>query len=387
MINKSGNQSNILLKGGTVVDPSQNINRSCDVAIRNGSISKIGDNLPVENHIVIDVSSLYVFPGLIDLHAHICWEFTDIGLVPDDFCPSTGVTTIVDAGSSSWPSVDAFRSSVVNKSRTRVLGFSNISRVGIPTADTPELASLRFVDVDRSTTTVTDNHDIITGIKVRQGQHLIGNNGIAPTKLAINAAQQVGGPVMVHIGNTPCSIGEIMDLLRPGDIITHIYHGHSHGILDDHHSIWEDVIEGRTRGIIMDVGHGAGSFKFDVAKSAFEHGFFPDTISTDLYTMNVNGPVYDLPTTMSKMLNLGMPIEDIICSTSSIPAKVIGRPELGSLSPGSTADVSIFELEEKNFEFTDSHGDTRLWPFRLTCQMTLLGGDIIFNKNTVDNML
>ncbi|MCY4544529.1 MAG: amidohydrolase/deacetylase family metallohydrolase [Gemmatimonadetes bacterium] len=370
----------LLLRGGTVVDPSQDLNRVCDVSIRGGSISAVGDGLPVEGRRVVDVSGRYVFPGLVDLHAHICWGFTDIGLVPDDVCPSTGVTAIVDAGSSSWPSQEAFRRNVAEPSRTRVFGFSNISSVGIPTAGTPELASLRFVDVDRSVTAVAGNRDLMTGIKVRQGRHLVGDNGVEPTRLAVEAAEQLGVPVMVHVGNTPCPLGGIMDLLRPGDIITHAYHGHPHGILDDHGAVWEDVIEGRSRGILMDVGHGAGSFSFDVAKAAFERGFFPDAISTDLYTVNVNGPVFDLPTTMSKMLNLGMPLTDIVESTTSIPAAAIGRTGLGTLRPGASADVAVFVMEEGDFEFTDSHGERRTWPRRLTCEMTLLDGEIVFDR-------
>ncbi len=377
---ESENGRDLLLRGGTVVDPSQDLNRVCDVSIRDGSISAVGHDLPVEGRRVVDVTGRYVFPGLVDLHAHICWGFTDIGLVPDDVCPSTGVTAIVDAGSSSWPSLGAFRRNVAVPSRTRVFGFSNISSLGIPTAGTPELASLRFVDVDRSVASVAENRDLMTGIKVRQGQHLVGDNGIEPTRLAVKAAEQIGVPVMVHVGNTPCPLSGIMDLLRPGDIITHAYHGHPHGILDDHRSIWEDVIEGRSRGILMDVGHGAGSFRFDVARSAFEQGFFPDTISTDLYTVNVNGPVFDLPTTMSKMLNLGMPLEDIVRSTTSLPAAAFGRADLGTLHPGSAGDVAVFELEEGAFDFSDSHGEIRTWPRRLTCEMTLLNGEVVFTR-------
>ncbi len=380
----SEDRPGLLLRGGTVVDPSQDLNRVCDVSMLDGSVSAVGDGLPAEGCRVVDVSGRYVFPGLVDLHAHICWGFTDIGLVPDDVCPSTGVTAIVDAGSSSWPSQDAFRRHVAEPSRTRVFGFSNISSVGIPTAGTPELASLRFVDVDRSVAAVAGDRDLMTGIKVRQGRHLVGDNGIEPTRLAVEAAGQLGVPVMVHVGNTPCPLGGIMDLLRPGDIITHAYHGHPHGILDDHRAIWQDVLEGRSRGILMDVGHGAGSFSFDVARSAFEQGFFPDAISTDLYTVNVNGPVFDLPTTMSKMLNLGMPLEDIVRSTTVIPAAAIGRTELGTLRPGAAADVAVFELEEGDFEFSDSHGDTREWPRRLTCEMTLLDGEIVFDRQRAD---
>ena len=389
MSSRSGTEDlpGLLLRGGTVVDPSQDLNRVCDISVRGGTISAVGDGLSAEGCRVVDVSGRYVFPGLVDLHAHICWGFTDIGLVPDDVCPSTGVTAIVDAGSSSWPSQDAFRRHVAEPSRTRVFGFSNISSVGIPTAGTPELASLRFVDVDRSVAAVAGDRELMTGIKVRQGRHLVGDNGIEPTRLAVEAAGQLDVPVMVHVGNTPCPLGGIMDLLRPGDIITHAYHGHPHGILDDHRAIWEDVIEGRARGILMDVGHGAGSFSFDVAKAAFEQGFFPDAISTDLYTVNVNGPVYDLPTTMSKMLNLGMPLVDIVRSTTVVPAEAIGRTELGTLRPGAAADVAVFELEEGDFEFSDSHGNSRSWPRRLTCVMTLLDGGIVFDRQPIDRRL
>lgn len=370
----------LLLKGGTVIDPAQSFYEAADIAVRDGLIAAVGRNLPSGGARVLDVSERYVTPGLIDLHTHVCWGFTDIGLVPDDICPSSGVTTIVDAGSSSWPSMGAFRRHVAEISKTRVLGFSNISCIGIPTAGTPEVESLKFVSVDRTVRSVSENRDLMVGVKVRQGSHLVGNNGVEPTRLAVEAAAQLNAPVMVHVGNTPCPLSGIMDLLRPGDIITHAYHGHAHGILDDHKAVWTEVIEGRKRGIVMDVGHGAGSFKFDVAQAAFEHGFFPDVISTDLYTSNVNGPVFDLPTTMSKMLNLGMPLNEIIASTTAIPARVMGRPDLGTLRVGAAADIAVFDLEEGSFEFRDSHRDVRVWPRRLVCALSVRDGAVWFEK-------
>ena len=214
----------------------------------------------------------------------------------------------------------------------------------------------------------------MVGVKVRLGLRFIGNNGLDPLRLAVEAAAQLNLPVMVHVGNTPCSLAGIMDLLRPGDIITHTYHGHGHGILDDHRAVWTEVVEGQKRGMVMDVGHGAGSFRFDVAQAAFERGFFPDVISTDLYTSNVHGPVFDLPTTMSKMLNLGMPIDTVVAGTTSIPARVIGRPDLGTLRVGASADIAVFELQEGKFEFQDSHRDVRVFPRRLMCTRILRDG-------------
>ena len=371
----------LLLQGATVIDPAQNLHQIADVAVRDGCIAAVGADLPTADAHVMDVTGQYVFPGLIDLRTHICWGFTDIGLIADDVCPQTGVTTIVDAGSSSWPSMGAFRKHIAAPSKTRVLGFSNISSLGIPTAGTPEVDNLIFINVDRSVSSVAENRDLMIGIKVRQGQHLIGKNGVEPTRLAVEAARQLDVPVMVHVGNTPCPLGDMMDLLRPGDIITHAYHGYSHGILDDHRAVWTDVIEGHNRGIVMDVGHGAGSFKFDVAQAAFEQGFFPDVISTDLYTSNINGPVFDLPTTMSKMLNLGMPLDDIIASTSAIPARVAGRDDLGTLRVNAGADIAVFELQEGTFEFRDSHRDVRSWPQRLICTMTLRDGEIVYRND------
>lgn len=366
--------NHLLLKGGTVIDPAQSLHAVADVAVRDGYIAAVGTDLPVEGATTIDVTGQYVFPGLIDLHTHICWGFTDIGLVPDDVCPQAGVTTIVDAGSSSWPSMGSFRRHVAEPSQTGVLGFSNISLIGIPTAGTPECESLKFINVDRTVASIADNRDLMVGVKVRLGLRFIGNNGLDPLRLAVEAAAQLNLPVMVHVGNTPCSLGGIMDLLRPGDIITHTYHGHGHGILDDHRAVWTEVVEGQKRGIVMDVGHGAGSFRFDVAQAAFERGFFPDVISTDLYTSNVHGPVFDLPTTMSKMLNLGMPIDNVVASTTSIPARVIGRPDLGTLRVGASADIAVFELQEGKFEFQDSHRDVRVFPRRLMCTRILRDG-------------
>jgi dihydroorotase len=370
----------LLLKGGRVIDPSHNINGLLDVAVRDGLIAAVGKDMEASADRLIDVTGCIVTPGLIDLHTHICWGFTDIGLVADEVCPSTGVTTIVDAGSSSWPSMGAFRCHIAEGSVTRALGFSNISSIGIPTAGTPEVESLKFVNVDRTVSCIAQNRDLMVGVKVRQGRHLIGDNGVEPTRLAVEAADQTGTPVMVHVGNTPGPLAEIIDILRPGDIITHAYHGHAHGILDDHRAIWTEVIEGRKRGIIMDVGHGAGSFKFDVAQAAFERGFFPDVISTDLYTSNINGPVYDLPTTISKMINLGMPLEEAIASVTSIPARVMGRSDLGHLAPGVVADIAVFELEEGEFEFRDCHRDVRIFPRRLVCDTTIRAGKVWYER-------
>ena len=371
----------LVLKGGLVIDPAQVFQSTADVLVYDGRIAAVGPDLSDGQATVLDVTGYIVTPGLIDLHTHICWGFTEIGLVPDQVCRQTGVTTIVDAGSSSWPSMSSFRNQVAKPSTARVLGFSNISCIGIPTAGTPEMESLKFVNVDRTVDAVAGNRDLMVGVKVRQGAHLVGNNGIEPTRLAVKAAEQLDVPVMVHVGQTPGPLSEILDLLRPGDIITHAYHGHAHGILDDHRAVWADVIEGRQRGIVMDVGHGAGSFKFDVAQAAFEHGFFPDAISTDLYTSNVDGPVFDLPTTMSKMLNLGMPLTDIIAATTSIPARVIGRDDLGTLSPGAVADIAVFERQEGTFEFRDSHRDVRIWPERLVCTHTIRKGKLWYGKD------
>jgi dihydroorotase len=369
----------LILKGGNVMDPAVGLNAVADVLIRENRIASIGPGISELGAEVIDVTGHLVTPGLIDMHTHICWGFTDIGLVPDEICPQSGITTIVDAGSSSWPSMGSFRSQIAGPSNVRVLGFSNISSLGIPTAGTPELESLKFVNIDRTVVSVAENGDLMVGIKVRQGNHLVGSNGLDPTRLAVEAAEQLAVPVMVHVGNTPGPLSDVLDLLRPGDIITHAYHGYAHGILDDHSAVWTDVIEGHKRGVIMDVGHGAGSFKFDVAQAAFEHGFFPDVISTDIYTSNVDGPVFDLPTTMSKMLNLGMPISDVIASTTSIPARVIGRDDLGTLRPGSVADVAVFERQSGSFEFCDSHGDVRRYPQRLVCRHTVRDGHLWYS--------
>ncbi|MBM3265077.1 MAG: amidohydrolase/deacetylase family metallohydrolase [candidate division Zixibacteria bacterium] len=372
--------TDLLLKGGIVVDPAQAIHRAADVLIHAGRITAIGTDLPAHDATVVDVKNHHVFPGLIDLHTHICWSFSELGLVPDDICLPSGVTTVVDAGTSSWPTMIAFRKHIAEPAVTRVIGFSNISSLGIPAGSTAEVSNLHDINVDKTAASVAANRDLMVGVKVRQGIYFVGNNGVEPTRLAVKAAEQIGVPVMVHVGKTPCPLSVIMDLLRPGDIITHTYHGHDNGILDDHRAVWPEVIEGRKRGILMDVGHGGGSFKFDVAQAAFERGFFPDAISTDVYTANVNGPVFDLPTTMSKMLNLGMPLYDVIASTTCIPAKAAGRTDIGTLSPGIPADVAVFDIEEGEFSFRDCHGDVRIMPRRFSCVMTIRNGKVVYKR-------
>ena len=346
----------VLLKGGTVIAPSDGLNNQVDVAITNGLISKVSKDLdPQKAERTISVSGKYVVPGLIDIHAHVYVGVTTWGVAADPACQTTGVTTIVDAGSSGWATFPGFRNYIVQPNQTRILCYLHISGIGLVYGPVGEMLDLRYADPGRVAETIIKNRDLIVGVKVRQGGFQVGDNGVEPLKLAIEAAQRADVPVMCHIG-AGVSLPEILKLMRPKDVVTHCFQGIGDSILDDKGRVIPDAWAARQDGIIFDVGHGGGSFSYDVAKQAMEQGFISDVISTDLHTGNINGPVYNLPTTLSKFLHLGLSLEEVIEKATSQPAKAIQRDdEIGHLKIGYPADITVLDLLDGEFEFFDTH--------------------------------
>lgn len=368
----------LLLKGGTVVDPAQEIVARRDVAIENGRIAAVESDLP--RHLaarVVDVDGYYVTPGLVDLHVHAYWGSTFWGVDVDPVAARTGVITSVDAGSAGAHNWRGFRRFHVERVDSRLVAYLNISSIGL-THQTYEHANLYYDDVDLAIETAAQNRDVIVGIKVRLDQNTTGLNGIVPMERARAAADALGLPIMVHIGAAPPALSQIVPLMRPGDVLTHCFTGQSNKIVDSDEKIRDDVKRAWDQGIILDVGHGGGSFSYPVAEAMIRQGLLPDCISSDIHVMSIRGPMFDLPTTLSKFLNLGMSISEVIQRATINPARAINREHvLGSLEVGRPADVAVFEIQEGDFDFQDTHSVSRHGSKKLSCRLAISQGTIM----------
>jgi dihydroorotase len=342
----------IVLRNAHVIDPSQGINGTCDLAILGGRVAAAAPALEAaEGAVEEDLTGFYLSPGLVDLHGH-WYEGSAFGIDPH-ICLRHGVTTAVDAGTTGFINFEEFRRYRILGARVRVLAFLNIAAAGIPTPMAGELMDLRVARPHETAEAVLAHPDLLVGVKVRIGL-MSGDHGVAVLASAMEAAESCKLRVMVHISKT-APTREVLTRLRPGDILTHCFQGRGDGLLAEGNVIPE-AAAARERGVIFDVGHGCGSFSWDTAKRAFEHFFYPDTISTDLHRYSIERWCIDMPTTMSKFLHLGMPLEDIILKTTWRPACAIGRAqEIGTLRPGAHADVFVFSVEEGEFPLEDTH--------------------------------
>jgi len=366
-----------IVAGGEVVDPGAGISGRHDVAIRDGRVVAVEPEIPAGRAArVIHAAGQIVTPGLVDLHTHIYWGATYWGIEADPVAARTGVTTWLDVGSSgayNWP---GFRRYVAETSRARVFALLNLSSIGL-VAPTFELSNLDYCDVDLATQIVELNRDLILGIKARIDAGTTRGVGIRPLEMARQLADRVDLPLMVHIGNGPPSLDEVVALLRPGDILTHCFTGGNHRIVGDDGRPRADVRRLHAAGLILDIGHGTGSFSYEVAEAMLEQGLAPDVISSDIHQLSVQGPMYDLPTTLSKFLNLGMSLPDVIERATARPARAMRRPDLGTLRPGSVADLALFRVEEGEYTFRDAQMAARHGARRLVNTMTLVDGEVL----------
>ncbi|MGH2459265.1 MAG: amidohydrolase/deacetylase family metallohydrolase, partial [Chloroflexota bacterium] len=368
----------LLLKGGTVVDPARGLNAARDVAIQGGRIAAVEPAISSDQAAkVVDVSGKYVTPGLVDLHVHAYWGSTYWGVDVDPVAARTGVITSVDAGSAGAYNWRGFREFHVERLKSRLVAYLNISSIGL-THQTYEHANLYYDDVDLAVETAAKNRDVIIGIKVRLDQNTIGHNGIVPMERARAAADALGLPIMVHIGVAPPPLKEIIPRMRPGDVLTHCFTGHTNRIIDKDEKIRDDVKRAWDNGIILDVGHGGGSFSYPVAEAMIRQGLLPDCISTDIHVASIQGPMYDMPTTLSKFLNLGLSLPEVIERATINPARAIHREEsLGTLDVGREADLAVFELVAGDHEFKDVNLVARRGSQRLFCRMAIRAGVIL----------
>ncbi|MHB1931241.1 MAG: amidohydrolase/deacetylase family metallohydrolase, partial [Acidimicrobiales bacterium] len=307
----------------------------------------------------VDAAGMLVVPGVVDLHTHLYEGVSHYGVDPDTYCLARGVTTAVDAGSSGAQTFPGLRRYVMERSRTRVLAFIHVAVQGMITDLVGELEDLRWASPERTVALAREHPELIVGVKVRLGHQMVGPDPEPALLLARRAADELGLPLMVHIIDMGRPITWLLPHLLVGDIVTHCFHGNEGGILGDDGRLFPEVAAAQRRGVLFDVGHGVGSFTYRVARRAFAQDFFPDTISSDIHTHNVGGPVYDQATTLSKLLHVGMPLTEVIRATTATPARAVRRAgALGVLRPGAEADVTAFEVREGSWRLTDGAGET-----------------------------
>jgi dihydroorotase len=372
----------LLLKGGHVIDPKNKISGRRDVAIKDGKIAAVDVNLPTAKAAkALDVAGLYVTPGLVDLHVHVYagtgTAYTGPSSVrPDDHSFRSGVTTVVDAGSSGWRNFEDFKTLIIDRARTRVLALLNI--VGAGMAGNPE-QNLKDMDPAKAAETASKYKAIIVGFKTA---HYAGPEW-TPVENAIKAGSATGLPIMVDFGRfrTERPFEELVTKkLRPGDIYTHMFLG-SVPMLDDSGRVRAFMYEARKRGVIFDVGHGGGSFLFRQAAPAIKQGFVPDSISTDLHIGSMNGAMQTMLTTLSKFINMGMTLDDVILRSTWNPARQIHRDDLGHLSVGAPADIALLRLSKGDFGFVDVNGARMHGTQKLESELTTRDGKVVWDVN------
>lgn len=368
----------LLIKGGEVVDPGGGREGPLDVGIAGGRIAAVDRDLPTERAAeVIDATGLIVTPGLVDLHTHVFHKATYWGIDPDPVASSSGVTTWNDAGTAGALTIAGLREFVAERARVRITSFLNISNIGL-VGENHECANLAYLDVGLFRRLVDLNRDFVHGVKVRMGTPTVGENGLEPLRRARQAADECELPLMVHVAFGPPAIEDVIALLRPGDILTHCFTGLSMRLVDDDGRLHDFARRAWDAGVVMDIGHGTGSFSYSTAEALMAAGRPPDVISTDLHQLSINGPAYDLPTCMSKFLCLGMPLRDVVRATTVRPAEVLGlEAEIGTLRPGSAGDVALFRLVPGRFPLYDIWGEMRESDVLLLCTATVVGGALL----------
>lgn len=369
----------LLLRGARVVDPAAGLDTNLDVLFADGKIVSVEPQIePPSDAITHNVAGLIVVPGLIDLHTHVYWGGTSLGIDADDFARLSGVTTSVDAGSAGPGNFAGFRKHVIDRAEVRILAFLHIAFPGIFAFSErgtlfPESSSPSLMAPEEALSVIDENRDVIVGIKVRIGPSASGNQGIEPLKVACSVARRADLPVMVHVEAPPPGIEEILAELQAGDILTHSFRPSPNAMIEDG-KILPAVLKARSRGVFFDIGHGKGSFSFVSARGLLDAGFAPDAISSDIHISSIKGPAFDQLTTMSKFLCLGMGFSDVIAASTTNPARIIKRPELGTLAPGSVGDTTILSLQEGSFDYVDSRAQHLDGKQRIALAGVVIGG-------------
>jgi dihydroorotase len=327
---------------------------------------------------VRNATGAIVTPGLIDLHTHVYWGGTSLGVDAEDLCRRSGVTTAIDTGSAGAGNFAGFRKHVIERSAVRILAYLHVSFAGIYAFSSRvmvgESEDIRLLAPIDAVEVASANRDIIVGLKVRVGAHASGRSGTTPLDIALQVAEEVGMPLMAHIDHPPPSYEEVIARLRPGDILTHAFRPFPNSPATAQGTVKQAVTEARRRGVLFDIGHGKGSFAFKTARAMLANGFLPDTISSDVHALCINGPAFDQVTTMSKFLCLGMPLADVIAASTVNAAFALRRPELGSLRPGSVGDATILSIKDGRFDYLDVVGEQLTGDRRIVADGVVIAG-------------
>lgn len=368
----------ILLKNGWVIDPEKEFIEKQDVYIVDGKFASI-DGVDQSYQVEINVEGSYVSPGFIDMHVHVFEAKTYLGIHADRVGIEQGVTTIIDAGSTGVSDFLTFKQSIIEQNQTEVLAFLNISKNGLCNGSS-ELADMNdLTSIEELQETLAKEKNIV-GLKARMSASVVKDNGIKPLEHARKLADEANLPIMVHIGNAPPEITEVLPLLNKGDIVTHAFHGKKGGILNQEGTLIPEAFEAIDRGVLFDVGHGTSSFSYQTMKKYKEKYQYPFTTSTDIYLGNYDKPVGSLMTTMSKLLAIGYSLEELVASVTSRPKKALALSEQGSFEYGTRADVTIFKIQDQKEILIDSQGEEMEVNQMIVPQLTIRNGKVVFES-------
>lgn len=358
-----------IIKNGKLICKKNNYDfQKLDIYVDNGIIKDVAENLEVEGAEVIDVDGAIVSPGFIDVHTH-CYKFGPIGTEADELGIERGATTIFDAGTAGPGNIDDFVSNDITRSRTKIFSILNVAHSGLETLS--ELKDMSNIKEDEIASAIKRHGDRIIALKARASSSVVGELGIEPIKRAKELSKKFNLPLVVHLGNYPPGIEEVLNLLERGDVATHAFHGKPNGIFDEAGKLKKEVIEARKRGVLFDVGHGSASFSFRIFKKAIEQEFMPDLISTDLYCKNMNGPVYNLANVITKVVNCGASLKEAMAMVTNVPAALFNLGNIGEIAVGHMADFSILDLEECKETLADSQNEELEITKKLNLVMTI----------------
>lgn len=372
----------IAIKNGKVIDTLSKIEETRDIFIKGSRIAEkpVGNNCDIEE--TIDARDCIVSPGLIDFHTHLYTYGSELGIFVDSSFLPMGVTSAVDGGSTGFANFESYYKNIVINSNVRIKSFLNISPSGLITTKYHENVDPKYYDYKLIFSLFKRYKAHLLGLKIRQSKEIVEGLGIEPLKETIKIAEELGCAVAVHVTDPPEKICEITNIMRAGDILVHVFHGTGHTILNINGKIYPEIFNAKKKGIFFDAANGRNHFAFKTAIPAISQGFFPDIISTDITMRTMfRKPVFSLPFVMSKYLNLGMPLGEVFSACTYLPAKLMGvEKDIGDLSPGSLADVSIFKIIEKSVEFIDVEGKKIEGSKLLIPKLTVLNGKIVYRQ-------
>jgi dihydroorotase len=368
----------LVIRGGRVIDPAQGRDARLDVAFEAGKVAALEPAIDAgQARAVIAADGRLVVPGLIDLHTHVYWGGTSLSVRPEPVARRSGATTLVDAGSAGPGNFHGFRAHIIEPSPVRILPYLNISFAGIfafsKSVMVGECSDVRLLDARECLEVARQHRDLIVGIKVRIGRNTSEGYGVFPLELAIEVAQELDLPVMAHIDFPPPSRKDMLERLRPGDVLTHCYRPFPNAPVV-RGEVRPEMWAARERGVIFDIGHGMGGFGFASTRPMLEAGFLPDVISSDVHILSEHGPAFDLLHCMSKLMCLGVPLVEVIRAATARPAEALRRPDLGTLVPGAIGDATVLNQAAGPFDYVDVMGERISGDRRLEVAAIVLGG-------------